>query len=329
MVELVTAAVDQAAGRWEGLVDRVRRLGGAAATFAAASLDSRLLHGALLTAMGPTEEAVDLLVDVIAVAERVGAVWPLIPARTTLSRLLLTLDDAAGAAEHAGAALTQVRAKGNWVWGAEPVLCLVDALHALGRGGEAAELVDELAAGITGADAPLARAALLIAQAVVARSRDQWGHADRLLDAAHSVLKGAGLRYEEALAAERLGRLRCEREAADGGRLLESALRLYGAMHADRDIARICRIMRRNGAPIPYPWRGGRPSLGQTLSSRERKVALLAAEGKTNQEIASSCSFPGAPSRATSPAHCASSATCRERNWRPYRSMKTGPRLVR
>ncbi|MFG3685532.1 response regulator transcription factor [Micromonospora sp. NPDC047740] len=80
--------------------------------------------------------------------------------------------------------------------------------------------------------------------------------------------------------------MRCEREAADGGHLLESALRRYGAIHADRDIARICQIMRRNGVPIPYPWRGGRPSLGQTLSSRERKVALLAAEGKTNQEIA-------------------------------------------
>ena len=68
--------------------------------------------------------------------------------------------------------------------------------------------------------------------------------------------------------------------------LLESALRLYGAMGADRDIARICRIMRQNGVPIPYPWRGGRPSHGQTLSSREREVALLAAAGKTNQEIA-------------------------------------------
>ncbi|WP_171074497.1 helix-turn-helix transcriptional regulator [Nonomuraea basaltis] len=308
VVELVTAAVDRAAGRWEGLEERLRRMGGAAATFAAASLDSRLLHGALLAAMGPAEEAASCLSNVIAVAERVGAVWPLIPARMTLSRLLLTLDDAAGAAEHATAALAQVRAKGNWVWGAETVLCLVDALDvlgganneaadlvdvlddgvaALGAGGVAAELVDELAAGIAGADAPLAQSALLTAQAVLARSRGAAAEeAERLLDAARTALKDAGLRYEEAQTAERLGRWRCERGAADGGSLLEDALRLYGAMHADRDIARVSRIMRQNGVPIPYPWRGGRPSHGQTLSSREREVALLAAEGKTNQEIA-------------------------------------------
>ncbi|MFI6790771.1 AAA family ATPase [Nonomuraea sp. NPDC050383] len=286
IVELVTAAADHAAGRWDGLAGRVRHLGDSApATFAAATLDVRLLHGTLLAATGPAEEAVAALTEVIAIAERVGAVWPLIPARTALSRLLLTLDDAAGAAEQATAALVRVRAKGNWVWGAQSVLCLVDSLDALGRAGEAVELVDELAAGIAGADAPLAQAALLTARAVLARASGPSA-ADRLLDGARTVLKDAGLRYEEALTGERLGRWRCEQGAADGGGLLEGALRLYGAMGADRDIARICRVMRRNGVPIPYPWRGGRPSHGQILSSREREVALLAAAGKTNQEIA-------------------------------------------
>ncbi|MGP3914467.1 ATP-binding protein [Nonomuraea sp. 10N515B] len=286
VVELVTAAVDRAAGRWDGLADRLRRLGGATATFAAASLDSRLLQGVLLAATGPAEEAVSCLGQVIAVAERVGAVWPLIPARTALSRLLLTLNDAAGAAGQASAALVQVRAKGAWVWGAETTLCLVDALEAVGGLGGATEVVGELAAGIAGADAPSAQAALMTAQAVLARSRGAADEADRLLDAARTTLEDAGLRYEEALAAERLGRWRCERGASAGGRLLEDALRSYGSMRADRDIARVTRIMRQNGVSIPYPWRGGRPSHGRTLSSREREVALLAAGGKTNQEIA-------------------------------------------
>ncbi|WP_431932556.1 helix-turn-helix transcriptional regulator [Nonomuraea jabiensis] len=236
--------------------------------------------GALLAATGPAEEAVACLGEVIAIAERAGAVWPLIPAKMTLSRLLLTLDDVAGAATHATAALSLVRAKGNWVWGAETVLCLVDAL---GRTAGTVELVDELGAGLDGADAPIARAALLTARAVVSEDPPE---ADGLLDAARTTLQEAGLRYEEAQAAERLGRWRCERGTGDGGPLLEAALRLYAAMGADRDLARISRIMRQNGVPIPYPWRGGRPSHGQTLSSREREVALLAAEGKTNQEIA-------------------------------------------
>ncbi|MFC4588718.1 helix-turn-helix transcriptional regulator [Sphaerisporangium corydalis] len=300
VVELVTAAADHAAGRWDGLSPRLRRLGGASATFAAATLDARLLHGALLAATGPAEEAMAHLSEVISIAERVGAVWPLIPARTALSRLLLSLNDAAGAAGHATAALTQVRAKGNWVWGAETVLCLVDALDVLGRAREAADLVAELAAGITGADAPIAQAALLTAQAILTRSTSPEA-GDRSLDAARTILRDAGLRYEEALTCERLGRWRCEhgtigggttvggttdREPDSGALLLESALRTYGEIGADRDIARVCQIMRQNSVPIPYPWRGGRPSHGQTLSSREREVALLAAAGKTNQEIA-------------------------------------------
>jgi DNA-binding CsgD family transcriptional regulator len=302
VVELVTAAVDRAAGRWDGLEARIRRLGGTpgwaaspgagptasagsgtgsgTAAFPAASMEAGLLLGALLAATGPAEEAVACLGEVIAIAERAGAVWPLIPAKMTLSRLLLTLDDVAGAAAHATAALSLVRAKGNWVWGAETVLCLVDAL---GRTAGTVELVDELGAGLEGADAPIARAALLTARAVVSQDPPE---ADGLLDAARTTLQEAGLRYEEAQAAERLGRWRCERGTGDGGPLLEAALRLYAAMGADRDLARISRIMRQNGVPIPYPWRGGRPSHGQTLSSREREVALLAAEGKTNQEIA-------------------------------------------
>ncbi|TDD24562.1 helix-turn-helix transcriptional regulator [Nonomuraea diastatica] len=282
VVELVTAAVDRAAGRWDGLEPRARRLAGPSATFAAAFLDSRLLYGTLLAATGPAEKAAACLGEVIAVAERVGAVWPLIPARMALSRLLLTLDDPAAAAEQATAGLALVRTKGNWVWGAETVLCLVDAMDALGGVGEAAGLVAELAAGIEGAGAPAAQAALLTARAVMACSRGDEGEADRLLDAARTTLGDAGLRYDEAQAAERLGRLR----GAAGGDFLESALRLYGSMGADRDIARVCRAMRQNGVPIPYPWRGGRPSHGRTLSAREREVALLAAAGKTNQEIA-------------------------------------------
>ncbi|TWD73026.1 putative ATPase [Kribbella amoyensis] len=285
VADLVTAAVEHAAGRWDGLIDRVRRLGGADATFGAASLDSHLLHGCLLAAIGPAEEAADRFTEVIAVADRVGAVWPLISARTAMSRLLLTLDDPLGAAEHAYAAVADARAKGNWAWGAAPVLSLADALNAQGRAAEVAELVDELAVGLDGTDAPRAETALLIARAVLASNHDAE-IADALLETARAAAASAGLRYDEAQAAERLGLGRCERGDARGGADLEAALRLYGALPAARDVARVCRSMRQHGVPIPYPWRGGRPALGGTLSAREYRVAALAAAGRTNQEIA-------------------------------------------
>lgn len=286
VLDLVTASVDHAAGRWDGLMDRVRLMASADATFGAASLDSRLLHGSLLAAVGPAEEAADRFGEVIAVAERVGAAWPLISALSAMARLLLTLDDADGAATHAEAAITHVRAKGNWVWGAEAVLCLVDACHARGRADEAAALVTELATGLEGTDAPRATSALLAAQAVLAVARGHADDADRLLDDARAVAGAAALRYDEARATERLGLLRCGHGDPRGGQDLEAALRLYGALHAARDVARACRGMRLHNVPIPYPWRGGRPALGQTLSAQERRVAALAAAGRTNQEIA-------------------------------------------
>ncbi|MEU6074190.1 AAA family ATPase [Micromonospora sp. NPDC047074] len=293
VVEFLTAAVDHAAGRWQGLAERLHGLHPALESppqgtlhFAAASFDTQLLRGTVLAATGPAREATASLEDVIALAGRAGAVWPLISARATLSRLLLTSGDAGGAASTATAALVDVRAKGNWVWGAESVLCLVDALDATGRADEASSLVDELAGRLADADAPIARAALLSARAVLLRAQGSQRQAERVLEAARDRLAEAGLRYQEATVVERLGRWRCERGAADGGRMLQDALRAYGGFGADHDVARICRVMRNNGVPIPYPWRGGRPSHGQVLSSREHEVALLAADGRTNQEIA-------------------------------------------
>ena len=44
--------------------------------------------------------------------------------------------------------------------------------------------------------------------------------------------------------------------------------------------------MRRHGVPVPYPWRGGRPTHGNDLSRREQEVVQRAAAGRTNRAIA-------------------------------------------
>ncbi|WP_116953447.1 helix-turn-helix transcriptional regulator [Jiangella endophytica] len=291
VIELVAVSVDHAAGRWDGLAARARALALEPSRFGAAALDGELLHTAMLAAGGDTAEAVGRLRELVATTERLGAVWPLVAARSALARLLLGLDDVAGGVAQARAALEPAREKGHWIWAAPAVAGLVDGHAALGTTAEVAGLVDELAEHVGPVDAPLAEAALYGCQAVLALAAGEPGRADALQSAARAVLATAGLRYEELRATERLGGWRCEHAPAGaagpaGGELLEQALRGYGDLQASRDIARVTSTMRRYGVAVPYPWRGGRRSGGLDLSAREHEIAVLAARGRTNREIA-------------------------------------------
>ncbi|PSL03556.1 regulatory LuxR family protein [Haloactinopolyspora alba] len=284
--ELVAALVDHAAGRWDGLAARAQELARRTSAFGATSLDGRLLHGQMLSAGGSATDAAAQLRALIADCEEVGAVWPLIPARASRARLLLTLDDVDGSVHEASAAVDVARHKGIWVWAAEAAVCLVDALIASGDADGARTVTEELAAGLDAVDAPLAMSALHTCQAAVAHVEGDDVRADALMESARRTLAEAGLPYLEAQATERLGVLRSGAGSDDGPALLERALRAYGTMSAIRDIARVTRAMRRFGVPVPYPWRGGRRAHGHDLSDREREISELAAAGRTNREIA-------------------------------------------
>ncbi len=286
VTELVTAAVDWAAGRCDGLDARVRHLAEQTSDFGAASLDARLLHASILSATASPSEATSYLRDLIADSERVGAIWPVLRAHTLLSRLLLSTGDTSGGIDAATSALDYARTKGNWVWAADTVACLVQGQLTVGRRGEARRLVQELSHHLGGVDAPLAQSSLLTAQALSAHEDPSDGNGVTRLRSATQILSEANLRYEEARTTEMLGDWRCAASSTDGQELLERALTIYAAMRASRDVARVCSLLRQHGLPVPYPWRGGRRSHGVTLSPREREVALLAATGKTNQEIA-------------------------------------------
>ena len=68
---------------------------------------------------GDVELAAQGLRKVIAEAERVGAAWPLIPARTALADLLLVRGSGVAGQAEASAALALAQGKGLPAWGRE------------------------------------------------------------------------------------------------------------------------------------------------------------------------------------------------------------------
>jgi len=283
VVELVAASVDRAAGRWTGLADRCRELVREPSHFVAANLDSEFLLASVLAVTGNPDEARDRLRAVVDNAEQSGVLWPLVPARAALGRLLLTAGDAAGAIAEAQAGLQVVRVKGNWVWAGETVLVLVEALEAQGHPSTTGDdVVSELAADLTGRSAPAAEAYLAHCRAILGRSSDS-AEAERSLAHARTEFARLGLPYESARAAELLGSWT---SSYDGGTGLQAAFRMYAELGATRDVARVQRALREVGVAVPSVRRGGRRSYGSDLSPREREVAMLAADGHTNSEIA-------------------------------------------
>lgn len=93
--------------------------------------------------------------------------------------------------------------------------------------------------------------------------------------------------YEAARATEHAAGLLFDAgHASKAGRLLRVALDGYGRLGASWDHARAARTARLHGMTLPRRHGGGRRSYGPALSPQERKVAELAATGRTNKQIA-------------------------------------------
>ncbi|MEV6371991.1 ATP-binding protein [Micromonospora musae] len=162
LVEATELSLRRAAGRFDGLAERIERLIVAAERMPVTLLDARAELATVLarTATGAgLRRAEGTLREVVVAAERVGAIWPLVQALSAWARLILgeRPEEAVG---HATGALALVRGKGIWAWAAEAVLVLTEAAVAAGEPARAVAAVRELAAGIEGRDAPIALAAL-------------------------------------------------------------------------------------------------------------------------------------------------------------------------
>jgi DNA-binding CsgD family transcriptional regulator len=271
-----------ATGRWAE-VDGWLRQAVIEGDIAVVAGDTQLLRGLLALARGDLDTAEHELRG-----GRWANVEPLVWAAEAsmnaagLVRLLLSRGRSTDAAAHARRAVDALRGKGVWVWGAELVPAAVAALSPC-EPESARRLVADFADGIAGRDAPLAAAALSMARAQLTEAQgcqlaaaEQYGGAAR----AHLDLPRP---YEAAHAMAAAGR--CLFAAGRDGRaqLLE-ALDGYLVLGAVRDEARCRRILRANGVSMTH--RRGRRGYGTRLSPREADVARLAAQGKSNQAIA-------------------------------------------
>ncbi|MEV2276872.1 AAA family ATPase [Nocardiopsis sp. NPDC049922] len=205
-----------------------------------------------------------------------------------LARLATAQGDHAAAWEQVEGLVSLVASKGIWVWAAD----LVPGMEALldsGRGAVAQDLCARFRAGLGGAHAPAAEASLTRFEAALARHR---GHLDRALHLyaeAETAYRAMSRPYDAAQAREaaahtHLARSDHQGAASAGVEGLRAALADYTELGAAWDSARVRRALRAQGvSAAPGTGRGRKD---QRLSPRESEIATLAAQGRTNREIA-------------------------------------------
>lgn len=92
--------------------------------------------------------------------------------------------------------------------------------------------------------------------------------------------------YEAAQATEQAALAMFETGDGRAEETLRAALSAYRELGATWDHARCSRAARGHGVTLAVSYRRGRKGYGKALSPREQQVAELAAEGRSNQEIA-------------------------------------------
>ncbi|MEU2250663.1 AAA family ATPase [Streptomyces sp. NPDC019224] len=275
----VRTRLDWATGAWAGLAERAARLSDD-------DLGMRLRDRAVAALVAGLLKA--------AAGDRKGAEERLrfagrddqqrVEAATALARLCLRDGDPAEALRltEEPAEITVVR--GLWPGVTEVALVRVEALLAVGRPTEAAELVTALERGLDGKNAPAPRTALMTCRALLAEDQGQLVDAAALFARAAEAWDALPRPYDALLARERQGHcLLAAGQDGAGVRLLTDVAKELSRLGAHGDAGRVTRALggRRGTRRSP-----GRPGYGDRLSPRELEVARLLVEGRTNRQIA-------------------------------------------
>jgi DNA-binding CsgD family transcriptional regulator len=160
----------------------------------------------------------------------------------------------------------------------------VEAALGCDRRAEAERLVAEVSRDVAGCDLPGAVAELEHAQGLLHQEAEPATAAEHFARA-QLLWQRIGRPYDSARAAERQALALENADPATASGPLAEAVATYRRLNADADLTR-CEQHRHRLGLTPSPTANSRRGYGNQLSPRERQVAELAAQGATNQDIA-------------------------------------------
>ena len=284
---LTAANLDWHSGRWDDLAPRIAVVLGSEDTLPEARLEARQTLALLTLARGNREAAEQELAVVLEETVRRGVVDAQMAPAGALGRLHLADGEVNTALDVTGPAVEVLAGKQLWPWASAIMPIHVDALVRAGELGAAEHLVAQLVSGLGDRDAPAPRAAAMVCRGLLAEAKGDHRVAVAELTAAADAWSALPRPYEELMTLERLGSAQLRSGHGDSGaQTLVPVQRRLHELGARWDADRVARLLRQHGVEVARVWRGGRRGYGDELSPREREVARLVAQGRTNRQVA-------------------------------------------
>lgn len=287
LIDSTQLHLDWFTGAWDGLAERAAALADTDDFHPVSRVEPIMIGGLLRMAAGDLVQAAREIERAVAGARDAGAWDTVAEAVATLVQIRLREGRPGEALAISRDPCEVIAEKEVWLWGTDVVPARVQALLAVGAVPQAQDLVDAFARGLGGGQLPAPQAAVRECRGLLAEAAGGYGSAADLFARAAAAWSALPRPYSAALARERQARCLIRAGAvSDGLDLLTGVLGGLSSLPASLDVDRVARTLRAHGRPVPRVWRGGRKGYGPDLSPRELEVVALAAEGRTNREIA-------------------------------------------